>query len=162
MTSEKPLDDHPSGLDELDRRLVRLFTEDPHVGVLGAARTLGVARGTVTARLRRLEQRGVVRSWAPTLDPAAMGHPVTAFVTLQIRQISGHGAVVAHLEAIPQVLEAHTITGDGDLFARVVAPSNAALQEVLDRVTAHDDVVRASTNIALATRVSHRTLPLVG
>ena len=76
--------------------------------------------------------------------------------------MAGHDAVVEHLAGIPQVLEVHTITGDGDLFVRVVARSNADLQDVLDEVTAHEHVVRASTNIALATRIAHRTLPLVG
>ncbi|PKZ41964.1 AsnC family transcriptional regulator [Kytococcus schroeteri] len=149
-------------LDDLDRAIIRTFTDDPHVGVLAASRQLGVARGTVTARLARLSDSGVIASWAPHLDPAALGHPVTAMVTLQIRQVAGHDAVVEHLAGIPQVLEVHTITGYGDLFVRVVARSNADLQDVLDEVTAHEHVVRASTNIALATRIAHRTLPLVG
>lgn len=149
-------------LDDLDRAIIRAFTDDPHVGVLAASRQLGVARGTVTARLARLAASGVIASWSPHLDPAAMGYPVTAMVTLQIRQVAGHDAVVEHLGGIPQVLEVHTITGDGDLFVRVVARSNADLQDVLDEVTAHEHVVRASTNIALATRIAHRTLPLVG
>ncbi|MBP6525332.1 MAG: winged helix-turn-helix transcriptional regulator, partial [Dermatophilaceae bacterium] len=49
-----------TGIDDLDARLIALFTEQPHVGVLGASRTLGVARGTVQARLDRLEERGVI------------------------------------------------------------------------------------------------------
>ncbi|WP_374929835.1 Lrp/AsnC family transcriptional regulator [Kytococcus sedentarius] len=161
MTTDPGQDAHPSGLDALDRRIVGLFTADPHVGVLGAARELGVARGTVTARVRRLEERGVITAWSPTLDPAAMGHPVTAFVTLQIRQVSGHDAVTAHLADIPEVLEVHTITGDSDLLVRVVAASNAHLQRVLDVVTGHTDVLRSSSVIALATQIPHRTLPLV-
>ena len=53
-----------TGVDALDARLIALFTEDPHVGVLGASRTLGVARGTVQAPLDRLQERGVSRSIA--------------------------------------------------------------------------------------------------
>ena len=66
-------------LDALDARIVTLFTEQPQIGVLGASRELGVARGTVQARLDRLVSQGVIRSWAPQLDPAAMGYPVSAF-----------------------------------------------------------------------------------
>ena len=72
----------PPNLDELDARIVRLYTDEPNVGVLGASRRLGVARGTVQARLDRLTERGVIRSFAPTVDPAALGYPVTAFCTL--------------------------------------------------------------------------------
>lgn len=146
-------------LDALDRRILALFTEQPHVGVLGASRELGVARGTVQSRLSRLQEAGVISSWAPTLDPVEMGYRITAFLTLQIRQASGHGAVAAHLTAIPEVLEAHTVTGDSDLLVRVVARDTVHLQEVLDRVTAHDDVVRSASVISLAAPVPRRAVP---
>jgi len=148
-------------LDELDARIITAFTDDPQIGVLGASRALGVARGTVQARLDRLAERGVVRSFAPQVDPEAVGYPVTAFCTLEIRQGRGHDPVVAHLSAIPEVLEAHTITGTGDLMIRVVARDNADLQRVIDRVVADGHVVRASTVIALARQIDYRTLPLV-
>lgn len=148
-------------LDELDTRLIRLFTDEPNVGVLGASRQLGVARGTVQARLDRLVGRGVIRSFAPTVDPGALGYPVTAFCTLEIRQGRGHGPVVEHLGRIPEVLEAHTITGSGDLLIRVVARDNADLQRVIDLVVDDSHVIRASTAISLATRIDYRTAPLV-
>ncbi len=151
----------PSTVDELDARIIRLYTDDPGVGVLGAARRLGVARGTVQARLDRLVARGVVRSFAPTLDAAALGYPVTAFCTLEIRQGRGHGPVVEHLTTVPEVLEAHTITGSGDLLIRVVARDNADLQRVIDLVVDDAHVVRASTAISLATRIELRTAPLL-
>ena len=148
-------------LDDLDARIITLFSEQPQIGVLGASRRLGVARGTVQARLDRLVERGVIRSWAPHIDPAAMGYPVSAFCTLEIRQGRGHTPVVEHLSAIPEVLEAHTITGSGDLMIHVVARDNADLQRVIDAVVDDRHVVRANTAISLATRIPLRTLPLV-
>jgi DNA-binding Lrp family transcriptional regulator len=149
-------------LDELDRRLLRAFTEHPRLSVLEASRRLGVARGTVQARLERLERSGVVSSWAPQLSPAAMDYTVTAFVTLEIRQGSGQDAVLRHLRALPQVLEAHTITGPGDLLCRVVARDNAHLQDVLDQVVASGDVERSSTVIALRTAIEPDAARLLG
>ena len=72
----------PMAIDDLDRRLIHAFTRDPHIGVLGASRELGVARGTVQARLDRLQRRGVIASFEPHVDPAALGYPVMAFATL--------------------------------------------------------------------------------
>ena len=90
-------------MDDLDRRVLDLFSTEPHIGVLGASRRLGVARGTVQARLDRLEQRGVITGWGPRLSPEALGYPVTAFLTLEIRQDpgadGGHDAVGDHLRA---------------------------------------------------------------
>ncbi len=149
-------------MDDLDIKLIELFTEEPRIGVLEASRRLGVARGTVSARLDRLERNGVVAGWGPSLDPAALGHPVTAFLTLEIRQGAGHDSVAEHLASIPEVLEACTITGPGDMWARVVARSNADLQTVIDRALGHPGIVRSSTVIALATQVPYRVLPLLG
>lgn len=148
-------------LDTLDRQILTLFARDPRIGVLGASRQLGVARGTVQARLERLEAAGVLTSWAPTLDPAALGFPVTAFATLEISQRRGHEPVADHLRAIPEVLEAHTITGAADLMVRLVARSNADLQRVIDRVVASPHVLRAATLIVLATEIEPRVETLV-
>lgn len=147
-------------MDDLDVRLLDLFAAEPRIGVLEASRRLGVARATVQARLNKLESTGVITGWGPELDPAAMGHPVTAFLTLEIRQGYGHGGVAAHLAAIPQVLEAMTITGAGDMLCRVVAGSNADLQRVIDAVLTDPGIERSTTVIALASQVRHRTLPL--
>lgn len=148
-------------MDDLDARLLDLFSNEPRLGVLEASRRLGVARGTVQARLDKLAARGVVRDWAPTLDPGALGFPVTAFLTLEIRQGAGHEVVAGHLAGIPEVIEVHTITGDGDLWARVVARDNADLQRVIDLVVAFEAIERSATVIALAEQVPHRVLPLV-
>lgn len=148
-------------IDELDARIIELFAAEPRVGVLEASRRLGVARGTVQARLDRLHARGAVIGYGPDVDPAALGYGVTAFVTLEIRQAGGHDPVAERLARIPEILEVHTITGVGDMLCRVVARTNADLQRVIDAIVAAEGVMRASTVIALATPVSYRVLPLV-
>src|SRR4029077_15250050 len=120
-----------------------------------------VARGTVQARLERLQERGVITGYGPEVDPAALGYEVTAFITLEIRQAGGHDPVAERLAAIPEVLEGHTITGASDMLCRVVAYSNADLQRVLDAIVSTDGVVRSATVISLATQVPYRMLPLV-
>jgi DNA-binding Lrp family transcriptional regulator len=147
--------------DSVDRDIMRLFARNPRIGVLAASRALGIARGTVQARLDRLEAAGVLTSWAPTIDPAALGFPVSAFATLEITQRKGHNPVAEHLRAIPEVLEAHTITGAADMMVRLVARSNADLQRVIDLVVSSPDVVRAATVIVLATEIPARVLPLL-
>ena len=148
-------------IDSLDARLIGLLAAEPRVGVLEASRRLGVARGTVQARLDRLHARGVITGYGPDLDPVALGHGVTAFVTLEIRQPGGHDPVAGRLAAIPEVLEAHTITGSSDMLCRVVARTNADLQRVIDAIVELDGVVRTSTVIALARPLRSRLLPLI-
>ncbi|MCT2591254.1 Lrp/AsnC family transcriptional regulator [Streptomyces sp. N2-109] len=147
-------------IDELDGRLLELLAGEPRIGVLEASRRLGVARGTVQARLDRLQSTGVIRGFGPDVDTGALGYPVTAFATLEIKQ--GQGADVrAHLATVPEVLELHTTTGHGDMLCRLVARSNADLQRVIDRVVGFDGIVRASTAIVMENPVPLRIVPLV-
>ena len=152
---------HGGPVDDLDAALIELLAAEPRIGVLEASRRLGVARGTVQARLERMQERGVITGWGPDVDPAALGYEVTAFITLEIRQAGGHDPVAERLAAIPEVLEVHTITGAGDMLCRVVARGNADLQRVLDAIVSTEGVMRASTAISLATQVPYRVLPLV-
>ncbi|WP_412540741.1 Lrp/AsnC family transcriptional regulator [Longispora sp. K20-0274] len=148
-------------IDDLDVRLLKLLAAEPRIGVLECSRRLGVARGTAQARLDRLVERGVLRGFGPELDPVALGYGVMAFITLEIRQRRGHQPVAEHLAGIPEVLEAHTITGSGDMMCRIVARSNADLQRVIDEIVSVDGIVRASTIIALEEQIHYRVLPLV-
>lgn len=148
-------------LDRLDGLLLAELAGEPRIGVLELSRRLGVARGTVQARLDKLVARGAIRGFGPDVSPAAIGFGVTSFVTLEISQTYGHSAVTEHLAEIPEVLEAHTITGSGDLLCRIVARSNADLQRVIDSVLSYEGIRRASTIIALAEQIPYRTTPLV-
>jgi DNA-binding Lrp family transcriptional regulator len=148
------------GIDALDARLLQALAETPRAGVMELARKLEVARGTVQARLEKLQQRGVVRGFSPDVDLRELGYGVLAFVNLDIAQ--GHLAdVVEHLASIPEVLEVHATTGPGDLHARVVARTNEHLQHVIGAILKVQGINRTTTQIALSEQLPLRILPLV-
>jgi DNA-binding Lrp family transcriptional regulator len=150
----------PSTIDGLDGRLIRTLAAAPRAGMLEVARQLGVARGTVQARLDKLLRRGVITGFGPELDLRALGYEVQAFTTLEIAQ--GRLAdVVDHLRDIPEVLEAHATSGPGDLHCRVAARTNTHLQDVINRILEVQGITRTSTVIALSDQIPYRVLPLV-
>ena len=150
----------PTGIDALDARLIRAMCDTPRAGVMELARQLGVARGTVQARLDKLQQRGIICGFDPDLDLRAMGYEVLAFVSLEIAQ-GRLDDVCSHLREIPEVLEIHSVTGPGDLHCRVVAHTNDHLQHVIGRVLEVAGINRTATQIALTEQLHHRVLPLV-
>jgi DNA-binding Lrp family transcriptional regulator len=147
-------------IDELDARLLLLLTDEPRIGVLECSRQLGVARGTVQARLDRLERRGILGGFPPALDLAGLGYALTAFAVVEIAQ-GRRNEVAARLAAIDEVCEVHATTGQGDLLVRMVAKSNADLQRVIDEVVDVRWVERTSTTIALTTPIPFRVRPLL-
>ncbi len=154
---------------QLDATLLHLFADEPRIGVLEASRRLGVARGTVQARLDKLVQqrRDLGLGAAARAGGArAPGHRVPdpgdpAGRRSREADQAATSPSPSTSPRIPEVLEAFTITGAGDMWARVVARSNADLQRVIDAVLADPGIVRSSTVIALATQIPYRVLPLM-
>jgi DNA-binding Lrp family transcriptional regulator len=148
------------GIDELDARLIATMRESPRVGLLEVARRVGVARGTVQARLAKLEARGVITGYGPEIDPAAMGYGIQAFVLLELAQgrLSEATGVLA---GVPEVIEADAISGPQDLLCRLVARDTEHLQEVVNRMLATPAIRRSTSYIVLSQQVRPRTGPLV-
>jgi DNA-binding Lrp family transcriptional regulator len=149
-----------AALDALDVALLESLRRHPRAGVLELSRLVGVARATVSARLGRLENAGIVTGYGPDVDVSAAGFGVEAFVTLEIAQ-GAIDAVREDLEAIPGVLEAHATTGSGDVLCRVAASSHEALQQALVDLNRSQAVVRSTSVVALSCLVPRRTLPLL-
>ena len=117
-------------LDALDIDLLRTMRDHPRVGALELSRLLRVARGTVQARLDRLERAGVITGYGPEIDLEAAGYGFQAFVTLEIAQ-GALDDVTADLTALPAVLEAYATTGSSDVICRLAASSHEDLQQAL-------------------------------
>lgn len=150
----------PSEIDQLDARLIATLRREPRVGLLEVARRLGVARGTVQARLAKLEGRGVITGYGPDVDPAAMGYGIQAFVLLELAQ-GRLAEATSVLESVPEVIEADAISGPQDLLCRLVARDTEHLQEVVNRLLATPAIRRSTSYIVLSQLVRPRTGPLV-
>lgn len=147
-------------LDALDVDLLRTLRAKPRAGVLELSRTLGVARGTVQARLERMERSGVLIGYGPEIDVAAAGFPVQAFVTLEIAQ-GALDEVAAELEEHPAVLEAYSTTGSSDVLCRLAASSHQDLQDALLALNRSPTIVRSTSVVVLSVVVAPRCLPLL-
>jgi DNA-binding Lrp family transcriptional regulator len=149
-----------SPFEPLDMAVLRLIAEEPRAGVREYARRLGVARATVQSRVDKLQRLGVLISWRPQFDPAAMGYQGLAYVRLNLAQGKLDRALDG-LSRIPEVIEANAVAGDADLLCRVVAKDNAGLEEVLQQIIAVDGVERISTEVVLSRRIMPRISPLI-
>lgn len=147
-------------VDPLDHGIIELYTREPSTSVVQAARTLGVARPTVQARLQRLVASGALVGILPVLDPAHFGFPITAMCRVLIDQRAGHDSFMADLARIPEVLDLYTVTGDFDVSMRIVARSNQDLQRVFDEIASIPSVTRTTSAIVMTSHLQNRTLDL--
>ncbi len=151
----------PGEIDQLDARLLLTLRAHPRIGLLEVSRRLGVARGTVQARLEKLQARSVITGFGPEIDPGRIGYPVMAFVSLEIVQGRLDDAV-AGLRRVPEVLEAHGVTGERDLLCRVVARDNGHLQDVINGMLHKGAVQRSTSAITMSRQIPYWVDPLIG
>ena len=149
-----------TSFDRLDAQLIAVLRANPRVGLLEVARQLGVARGTVQARLAKLEANGVITGHGPEVDPHALGYSVSAFVLIELAQGRLTEAVEV-MEGIPEVLEADGVSGPHDLICRVVARDTEHLQELVNKLLSTPAIRRCTSYIVLSRQVPPRTGPLV-
>jgi DNA-binding Lrp family transcriptional regulator len=147
-------------MDQLDAALIAAMRENPRVGDLELSRITRVARATVQSRLAKLEASGVITGYGPDIDLVAAGHPVLAFVTLEIAQGS-LDAVTAELESLPNVLDAYVTSGAADVLCKIAATSHEDLQSVLLHISQSGSVVRSTSVIVLSELVRPRVLPML-
>lgn len=147
-------------IDKLDALLLGRLANDARTGVVELASALGVARNTIAARLRKLEDTGLVRGYRPDVDLAAAGLDVQAYIAVELEQ-SRLQEIINTLTAIPAVLEIHTTTGREDLLVRVATDTHAHLQLVVERVLDTPGVTHSVTTIVLTSPLNYRVQPLL-
>jgi DNA-binding Lrp family transcriptional regulator len=146
--------------DPLDARVLLALNAQPRATTLALAETTGVSRNTVQARLTRLDDRGVLRSFEHRIDPAALGYPLTAFITIIVRQ-QQLDEVGEALAEVPEVLEVFGMSGQIDLLARVVARDADDLYRIAGQILATSGVERTETALTMRRMVDYRVGPLL-
>ena len=143
-------------IDGIDRRLLAVLSEDARISLKELAGRVGLSSPSVSDRLRRLEERGIIRGFTVDIDPAALGYSLQAIV--RIRPLPGKLHIVQALIAeIPEVVDCDKVTGDDCFVARLYLRSIAQLDGILDRVA---EKAETSTAIVKSQPVRRRLPPL--
>ncbi|BDZ37688.1 AsnC family transcriptional regulator [Microbacterium suwonense] len=147
-------------LDETDRRILAVLDSDPRRPVALIAQDLSLARGTVHARLARLESGPYLRAHSSRILPAALGRGVSASIQVELDQHK-IGAAIDALSRVPEVLECFAPAGDTDLLLRVVATDPDDLYRVAEVVRLCPGILRTSTSLFLRQVIPYRVSELL-
>jgi DNA-binding Lrp family transcriptional regulator len=137
-------------LDDTDRQLIALLRQDARMTVATLASKLGVSRGTVTNRLRRLEDEQVIVGYTVRLKPDAEPNHIRAWMGVLVEG-NQTKAVTVSLLGEPGVESLHDTNGRWDLLAELRAESMGELSQVLERIRLIKGIANTETNILLAT-----------
>jgi len=147
-------------LDHVDLELLAALSTDPRATVVALAERLGLSRNTVQARMSRLERAGVFLSYERALSSSALGFPIEAFVNVMVRQAE-LPRITAELQRVPEVVQAHGLSGQVDLLVRVACRDTQHLFDTDARILAIEGVERTETSLAMGEVIGYRVTPLM-
>ena len=143
-------------LDQTDERILAALIADARISVAELARSIGLSAPSVSERIKRLEEAGVIQGYTVKVDPAALGLPLAAW--LRIRPIPGQLKKVAEiLQGLPEIVECDRVTGEDCFIARAHVRSVQALEDLIDRVIPY---AMTNTSIIQSSPVERRLPPI--
>jgi Lrp/AsnC family leucine-responsive transcriptional regulator len=144
-----------NAMDSVDKQILAILCGNARISMKDLAGEIGLSAPAAAERVRRLEERGVIRAFTVELDPAAMGYSLQAIV--RIRPMPGKLHLVQELiTQIPEFVECDKVTGDDCYIARLFVRSIEALDQVLDRIA---DKAETSTAIVKSQPIKRRLPP---
>jgi DNA-binding Lrp family transcriptional regulator len=137
-------------IDEIDQQIVTLLLEDGRRSYGDIGRRVSLSAPSVKRRVDALRERGAITGFTARLNPDALGQTTEALVELFYAPGTLLDEVAERLRAVPEVVEAWSVTGDADAIARVRTQSNADLERVIRRLQLDGSVRRTRSQIVLS------------
>ncbi len=133
-------------MEEIDRRIVEHLRADGRMSYTDLGRAMGLSTSAVHQRVRRLEERGVLTGYSARVDHAALGTPMTAFMSITPLDPGAPDDIPERLRHLGEVEACYSVAGDENYILKVRVAGPVALEELIARV-------RGSANVATRTTV---------
>ncbi len=146
-------------LDSLDRKILKIVSEDARVPFLEVARDCNVSGAAVHQRVQKLVNQGVLKGSRFVVDPEKIGYETCAYVALYLKNPEDHDYVIQELKKIPEVVECHATTGGMDLFIKMYAHNNQHLMQIIHDKLQPLGLARSETIISFNSAID-RQLPI--
>lgn len=133
-------------MEDLDRRIVDLLRADGRMSYTDLGKAMGLSTSAVHQRVRRLEERGVIKGYAAVVDPTALDLPLTAFVSITPLDPAAPDDIPDRLRHVKEIEACHSVAGDENYILKVRVRTPADLEDLLARI-------RATANVSTRTTV---------
>ena len=145
-------------INDIDKKILNIVQKDARISNAEIARQVGLAPSAVLERVRKLEERGIIRGYAAEINAADVGFGLTAFVFVKTSFCGSIGSVLAE---IPEVLELHDIAGEDCYLLKVRAENTEALGKFFrEKLKPLPEIVSTRTTIVLQTIKETIALPI--
>ena len=117
-------------LDDIDKKIIGMLQEDSRKPFVEIAKELGVSDPTIHARVKKLQEAGVIEKFTTILRPTKVEKGIAAFVEINVKPNTIEG-VISNLKDIEEIIEIHEVHGDYDIIAKIRAKTNEDLRDLV-------------------------------
>lgn len=147
-------------IDEIDAQILTLLQQNGRMKRNRIAEHVGLSVPSVSERMRKLEERGVLLSYHAVIDPKRLHLDITAFIRVTVDGSELHPEFVERATALPEVLEVHSITGEGTHMIKIRTRNTTTLEQLLAQVQGWPGVHGTTTSVVLSSFKETRTVPV--
>jgi Lrp/AsnC family leucine-responsive transcriptional regulator len=147
-------------LDETDKKIIRELQLSGRKSASNIAEKIKVSVPTVTDRIRKLQDSGVILGFQAILNPSAVGLDISAIITVVSGSSKNYKEVTSEAKSTPEITQCFSTTGAGSHKLIVTTKNSTSLEELLRKIQAWPGVVRTETQIILSTYKKRSTIPI--
>lgn len=147
-------------LDETDIKILNHLQDDGRAQRNTIAEIVHLSVPSVSERMRKLEEKGLITTYNAILDAKKFHFDITAFIFVEVDGSERYTGFVEKVTNHPEVLECHSITGDGSHIVKVRTKNTESLEKFLSLVQTWDGVTRTRSNIVLSSFKETRKIPI--
>jgi DNA-binding Lrp family transcriptional regulator len=141
-------------VDKFDQAIISALKQDARQSISNIAEQVNLSRSSVTARIKSLEQKKIIRGYQVLLSESQKS-AVSAY--LEIKNVSTCCEdLLAIFSQMPEIITCHGITGDMDLLMYVKAPSMQRLHEIREFIDTHDSIAKIKTHVVMSEWINNR------
>ena len=151
---------HANKLDEIDLKILEILQQGGRTKRNKLAEKVNLSIPSVSERMQKMERAGVIQSYNAVVDARMVGLEVLAFIVLTIEAPKYYDEVMKRAVDNDEILECHTITGEGSHLLKARTESTASLESLLNVVQSWPGVINTKTNVVLSSPKESTVLPL--
>jgi Lrp/AsnC family leucine-responsive transcriptional regulator len=148
------------GLDEIDIKILNHLQKDGRSQRNKLAEIVHLSVPSVSERMRKLEEKDLIKGYTALLDSKKFKFDITAFVFVEVDGSDNYPIFIEHAVEEPEILECHSITGDGSHILKIRTENTSSFEQLLSKIQSWDGVSKSRSNVVLSSFKETTELPI--
>ncbi|MGE5798207.1 MAG: Lrp/AsnC family transcriptional regulator [Ignavibacteria bacterium] len=137
-------------LDDLDIKILQILQKKGRTKRNELAEAIGLSIPSVSERLHKMEERGIIEGYYTKINRKAFGYDIMAYILVMMDSSKHYKNLIAHVEKNPNILECHSVLGEGSHILKAISKNTDALEKLLGEIQAWPGVLGTKTTFVLS------------